>query len=1188
MKNGKIIRAAILFSAAICFSLAEWIGGRSFNLYSASETASDSPNIILILADDLDVGSIAFMPNLQALLTEQGMTFTNYFANVPLCCPSRASILRGQYAHNHQVLTNRAPDGGYEKFRDLGHETSTIAAWLQDAGYRTVLLGKYLNGYPDNDETYVPPGWDEWYGIVSGLYFNYQLNENGQVVSYDSRPQNYETDVLTRKATDFIRRMAQIAPFFIYLVPNAPHAPVTPAPRHQNEFTGVNAPRPLSFNESDVSDKPAWVQNLPPLTADDVAQIDEDYRNRLRSLLAVDDMIKIIVDTLEALHELDQTYIFFSSDNGFHQGDHRIPFGKNTAYEESIHLPLIVRGPGAPAGEARDHLASVVDLAPTFAELGGATFPGFVDGRSLTPLLNSPSPFNSWRNSVLIEHWVNRDEGIPEFQALRSNSYLYVEYDTNEREFYDLRNDPFELENLYPTADSALLAQFSSRLDSLRQCTGADCFPSDDVPVQANVRGWYADGQVWIIWDLDNDPPETYGIYSSPTPFTNINQAQLIGRLYQEEWLPYALRTQLGPLTATFVIPDGQGGRVALPQNVGLFVETVHESGSKYYAVVKWGQTGVTTNITPQAVSYTFSLDDPVECHLQTSFILSSGHKVTTYYMWADGRANHWEGRQDFPIMANHSKNGMPSFFAVSEAKNLPAGKVSAVHWLSGKGVTTRNNIPDGLPSINIEPQDGLLIAHNDDFIRKVDSAGTIIKLTEESSSWGFGWGKNHDPFDHTVPTEKDTIINYTQRRIIWINDWLVKNRNVDPERVAIQGHGAGSAGVTALAKAFSNIFTTASIFNNGFGGPEPADQGYTLFGTPAQNLPTNLINRKNEVVRIYQVFDLSTPVTKQHDMPIIRSWHGKNDDEDTMKWDAFVVEEYRRADANSWGMQLYWDERPHDLEDLRSHWSNGLGNAQTERDDAAYQVRYRASQSYPAFYNHQNYPGNADPGNGTRGTGGVGVGDDWGTWGGYHDWELDSIVDTPEKWEVTAFLIGLSSHMVDNSPHASLTSDLAIRKPQKFLSPTGTMLDWYVIRISSGDTLQNGAIVVGEDNLVTVQGITVYKDPDRVRIGIVPGKPVAVEDDIFRPELKFMLYQNYPNPFNPSTRIDYEISRDVHVSLKVYDLLGREVAMLVKEPKPAGSYSLVWEPKNLAAGEYFYRLQADDFTQIRKLILIK
>ncbi len=321
---------------------------------------------------------------------------------------------------------------------------------------------------------------------------------------------------------------------------------------------------------------------------------------------------------------------------------------------------------------------------------------------------------------------------------------------------------------------------------------------------QTNVRGWYADGQVWILWDLDNNPPETYAIYSSVNPFTNTNQAQLTGRLFEAEWTPFALRTQVNP-AANYVVPDGQGGRFTVPRNTGLFVETVHENGAKYYAVVKWGNTAVTASNLSSRIEYRFSLIEPVQAQAQGTMTLTSGHKSTAYYMWADGRDNHWEGRPDFPIMANRHKNGMPSFFIVSEAKNLPTGKVSAVHWLHGGGGTARQSLPTARTEINIEPQDGLLVAHNDDFMRKILFNGAPTIITEESNSWWLGWAKGFNPFEVTpsTPANSDTVINYTQRRLLWINDWLVKNRNVDTERVYIQGHSVGSAGATALAKAF-------------------------------------------------------------------------------------------------------------------------------------------------------------------------------------------------------------------------------------------------------------------------------------------------------------------------------------------------------------------------------------------------
>lgn len=448
-----------------------------------ADGTSARPNIILILTDDLDSGSLPYMPRLKALLADRGTTFTNFFVDVSLCCPSRASILRGQYAHNTQIFTNRPPDGGFERFRALGHENSTIATWLQAAGYRTVLLGKYLNGYPSGDApTYIPLGWDEWYGVIRGHYFDYQINENGRVVSYGSNAEDYETDVLARKATDFIRRTAAVAPFFIYLAPFAPHGPATPAARHQNAFAEVAAPRPPSFNEQDVSDKPRWLRDQPLLTPNQIAQIDELYRKRLQSLLAVDEMIATLIESLQSSGALENTYIFFTSDNGFHLGEHRLPQGKNTAYEEDIHVPLVVRGPNVPAGRALDHLTGNIDLAPTFAELAGAPRPDFVDGRSLAPLLGSNPPrTEAWRQAFLLElgspsQARRRRTARPACQAVRTKDYLYVEYvSTGERELYNLHDDPYELRSLYVTADRSLLSALSSRLARLRECVGSSC-----------------------------------------------------------------------------------------------------------------------------------------------------------------------------------------------------------------------------------------------------------------------------------------------------------------------------------------------------------------------------------------------------------------------------------------------------------------------------------------------------------------------------------------------------------------------------------------------------------------------------------------------------------------------------------------------------------------------------------------
>jgi len=452
--------------------------------------ARDKPNFILILTDDLDVPLVEFMPKLKALLAKQGVTFTNYFVTDSLCCPSRVSLLRGQYPHNHQVLSNTKPEGGFEKFYKLGEERSTLATWLKAAGYRTVYLGKYLNEYPGEESLYVPPGWDEWYVVAAQNNKSLVpktnettrvLNENGQLVSYGRDAKDYLTDVLAAKTVDFISRNGSKGkpPFFIYLAPTAPHRPAAPAPRHEKEFPNATAPRTASFNERDVSNKPDWVQHNRPLSSKAIAKIDQLYRKRLLSMLAVDDMIEKIVAALETQRLFGTTYVIFTSDNGFHLGQHRLQ-DKSTPYEEDIRVPLIVRGPGVPAGGNRDHFTLNIDLAPTLAELAGAKIPSFVDGRSLRPLLgHAPPPVRSWRQDFVIEFWppagVKKPSHPPQYTGLRTKDHIYVEYATGERELYDLRSDPNELNNLARSARADLIAELSKRLTALARCAGQNC-----------------------------------------------------------------------------------------------------------------------------------------------------------------------------------------------------------------------------------------------------------------------------------------------------------------------------------------------------------------------------------------------------------------------------------------------------------------------------------------------------------------------------------------------------------------------------------------------------------------------------------------------------------------------------------------------------------------------------------------
>jgi N-acetylglucosamine-6-sulfatase len=449
-----------------------------------SQTAT-KPNILFVLTDDMNASDLRYMPNTSRLLAERGTRFTNAFVTNSLCCPSRATTLRGQYSHNHLVWGNFLPLGGFQKFRDLGREQSTIATWLDNPNnfpdrvdYDTILIGKYLNGY--DDTTYVPAGWDRWHAYL-GYYEaspdTYRINENGHINSYD-RSRIHDTDLFADKAASFLRNTAGGAPFFMYLSTNAPHTPAYVPQRHHGMFSDTPLPRPPSFDEADVSDKPAWVREKPRLTQGRVDYLRGLYRKRLRSLQSVDEMVGRLVSVLRDTGELSNTYIVFTSDNGYHLGEHRLE-AKATPYEEAIGVPLLVRGPRVPQGVSRSKMVLNNDFAPTFADLAGVTPPSIVDGRSLRPLLSTSSPA-SWRSAFLVEHRRSQYEGpfarvVPNYDAVRTTNYLYVRYGTGERELYDLGDDPYELRSRHRTASSELKSRLASRLDELRGCAAVGC-----------------------------------------------------------------------------------------------------------------------------------------------------------------------------------------------------------------------------------------------------------------------------------------------------------------------------------------------------------------------------------------------------------------------------------------------------------------------------------------------------------------------------------------------------------------------------------------------------------------------------------------------------------------------------------------------------------------------------------------
>src|SRR5215203_3944004 len=480
------IGAGMLGAAAALGSRARGTAAPARAAARSVRAADTRPNIILLVLDDMRADDLAMMPAVQELLVAQGTSFTNFFATAPTCAPSRASIFRGQYPHNHGVLRSAGEKGGYAPFYTRGHEQSTVATWLQDAGYRTALIGKYLNGYPDDvspagvPATYVPPGWDEWAGVTREPYLNLQINENGRLAGYKER---YATDVLAAEVMTFVAETTQ--PFFLYFAPRAPHEPAQFAPRHATAFADISAPRPPSFNEADVSDKPAWMQAIPALTEKQIAEIDAYFVARLRTLLAVDEMVAALVESLRRAGTLDSTYILLTSDNGLHLGEHRIVQDKGSPYEESIRVPLVVRGPQVPAGQTISDLVSQVDLAPTFAAWADAAVPEFVDGRSLVPLL-AGEVMPAWRQTVLIEKYIDRPKKSmkqPRFDALRGEDFTYVENFTGSREWYDLTQDPYQVDNLVASVDADRLEALSDRLAAMTACARETCRTIEDAPL---------------------------------------------------------------------------------------------------------------------------------------------------------------------------------------------------------------------------------------------------------------------------------------------------------------------------------------------------------------------------------------------------------------------------------------------------------------------------------------------------------------------------------------------------------------------------------------------------------------------------------------------------------------------------------------------------------------------------------
>ncbi|MFN7429444.1 MAG: alpha/beta hydrolase-fold protein, partial [bacterium] len=532
---------------------------------------------------------------------------------------------------------------------------------------------------------------------------------------------------------------------------------------------------------------------------------------------------------------------------------------------------------------------------------------------------------------------------------------------------------------------------------------------------QTNVRAWSASGQVFVVWRVDATAPLTYDVYRSSTPVTSIAQATLAGRVFEPEWTGARLKLVSG--SATWRIPATGGGTYQLAANEGLFVYTPRAGASEYFAVVKNGITAIsTTNRTAAPVAVVYDpVNAPVTCHLQLSGTTTRGYPFRTYAMWVDGRDDPNDARPDFPVMANAAKHGAPHVFSVFEpVAGLPSGTFPAVICLHGGGQVGSHWqwAAESVHYANTEatPVGGITVAMDD---RLFISTNGVVNL-DRPTNW-FGWWPGMNPTTNGVPPNNAVVIPYTMRRLMWTVDWLQTRSPyaIDPQRTAIMGNSMGGAGTLLLSRWRPDRFSAATAFVPQHYTPET---GQRLFGTPTQNLATTELGPTGQPLRVNDFFDAAVRLSPaQRDFCLTRIFRGRRDE--AVEWGPLTIELFNSMTAARWGTHLYWDNRDHTASDWTTDDPQNPGvdigewvsPIRTQRSGAPYQSRFRASQSYPGFFNDDQ--NSASPGRQpTLGNGSPDDGTPWGTWGGYFDWDLDTIFDTSHGWACTVFLIAQSA----------------------------------------------------------------------------------------------------------------------------------------------------------------------------------
>ncbi len=442
MRNRALLAATVVGAISCCG--AAGCGG--------DDAEPTGRNVILVVTDDQTYDSVSKMPWLSS---REGWTpFSRAYVNQPWCCPSRASILAGQWAHHTGVIGN-------SRFAKDFDDANTIAAALDDAGYETGLFGKYLNGFPwERGEDYIPPGWDSWAAFLNtnGAYYDYELGVDGTVVDHGDEPSDHSTALFGRRAVEFVSGAPE--PFFAMLTPYAPHEPAIPAPRDEVAFAEEPVEKPPNYGVA-APDQPEFIRERGVVP---FGRVVDAQRRAWASTLAVDRTLRELFAAVEERGAVDRTVFLFISDNGFAFGAHRLS-AKNCLYQECAHVPMLARVPGGKDEEVETPFSNV-DLAPTIAGLAGVEGTDDPDGDDLSAELLGDADWPTDRDLLLEVH--ENKQGVPDGYAIVNSRWKYIELDTGELELYDLRVDPYELENLAgEPAQAEVEADLAARLDEL-------------------------------------------------------------------------------------------------------------------------------------------------------------------------------------------------------------------------------------------------------------------------------------------------------------------------------------------------------------------------------------------------------------------------------------------------------------------------------------------------------------------------------------------------------------------------------------------------------------------------------------------------------------------------------------------------------------------------------------------------